>query len=152
MANVCHFEKWKMAGFYPTKLFKAHLAESRWKSEISTIKEQQSKATHILYSANFGRTITDSVFAHESSTYPPSLTTRGKMHHGNKSEILDCIVPKELPRQRPVTTAAVLDGAVLIQMIRPRNSSTFGDYFKQQLVPYTVVFALAHARLAHVLR
>ena len=85
--------------------------------------------------ANSGRNIPDSVFAHESSIHPPSLITKGKMYHGDKSGILDCFIPKELPSQRPTTTTAVLDGAVLIQMIRPINSLTFGDYFNQQFVP-----------------
>ena len=58
------------------------------------------------------------------------------MHHGEKSEILECVVPKELENQRPATTAAVLDGAVLVQMIRPRNSGTFGEHFFKELLPY----------------
>ena len=45
------------------------------------------------------------------------------MHHGDKSEILDCIVPKNVT-VRPLTTAAVLDVAVLVQMLRPRNAVT----------------------------
>ena len=57
------------------------------------------------------------------------------MHHGEKSEILDCVVPKNLENVRPVTTAAVLDGAVLIQMLRPRNVVTLGDYYMKELVP-----------------
>eukprot|EP00745_Piridium_sociabile_P029607 TRINITY_DN48831_c1_g1_i4.p3 TRINITY_DN48831_c1_g1~~TRINITY_DN48831_c1_g1_i4.p3 ORF type:complete len:129 (-),score=27.86 TRINITY_DN48831_c1_g1_i4:850-1236(-) len=58
------------------------------------------------------------------------------MHHGNKSEILDCIVPTDLDNRRPVTTAGVLDGAVLIQMLRPRSAVTIGDYFTEEFVPY----------------
>ena len=58
------------------------------------------------------------------------------MHHGEKSEILDCLVPKNLENVRPVTTAAVLDSAVLIQMLHPRNAVTLGDYFMKELVPY----------------
>ena len=46
--------------------------------------------------------------------------------------------PKDLENVtvRPVTTAAVLDGAVLIQMLCPRNAVTFGDYFVKEFVPY----------------
>ena len=35
-----------------------------------------------------------------------------------------------------MTTAAVLDGAVLLQMLRPRNARTIGDYFIEEFVPY----------------
>ena len=118
------------------KLFKTCLSEPRRKSDAAIIKDQHSKSTLILLAANSGRTISESLFTHESSTLPPSLTGKGKMHHGEKSEILECIVPNELDNQRPATTAAVLDGAVLVQMIRPRNSGTFGDYFLKEFVPY----------------
>ena len=65
-----------------------------------------------------------------------SITSKGKMHHGEKSEILDCIVPKDLEQDKPITTAAVLDGAVIVQMLRPRNSVTFGDCITNELWPY----------------
>ena len=118
------------------KLFKTSLSGQRQKSDASVIKDQHSKSKLILLAANSGRKITQSVFTHENSTLPPSLTAKGHMHHGEKSEILDCIVPKELDNQRPATTAAVLDGAVLVQMIRPRNVGTFEEYFRKELLPY----------------
>ena len=118
------------------KLFKTKLAEPRRKSDIALIKDQHNKGTHIMLAAKSGRTITESLFAHESSTFPPSLTGKGKMHKGDKSEILQCIVPKDLESVRPETTAAVLDGAVLIQMLRPRNAVTLGEYYMEEFVPY----------------
>ena len=72
------------------------------------------------------------------STYPPSLTRKGSLHHGNKSEILDCIVPADLDNQRPVTTPAVLDGAVLIQMLRPGSAVTIRDYYTDVFAPYNL--------------
>ena len=69
------------------------------------------------------------------------------MYHGEKSEILECITPNELPIQRPVTTAAVLDGAVIVQMIRPRNSVTFGEYFTEQFVPYIMTWFESNERV-----
>lgn len=118
------------------KLFKASLCQPRRKAEVKVIKDQQAKMTQVLLAAHSGRNISESVFSHESSVYPPSLTRKGCMHHGVKSEILDCIVPVDLSNCRPVTTAAVLDGAVLVQMLRPRNVLTIGDYFKDVFVPY----------------
>ena len=99
------------------------------------IKDQHNKGTQILLAANSNRTITESLFSYESSTFPPSLTEKGKMHHEEKSEILDCLVPKKLENVRPVTTAAVLDGAVHIQMLRPRNAVTLCDYSMKELFP-----------------
>ena len=62
------------------------------------------------------------------------------MYHGNKSEILAMIVPSDLENRRPVTTAAVLDGAVLVQMVRPRSAKTIGDYFTEEFAPFTLTW------------
>ena len=118
------------------KLFKASLAQPEKKSEIAVMKDQQAKVTKLLLAVHFGRNINEGVFAHGSSPYPPSLTRKGQMHHGTKSEILDCIVPKDLDNNRPVTTVAVLDGAVLVQMLRPRSAVTIGQYFREVFAPY----------------
>ena len=80
------------------------------------MKDQHNKGTHILFAANSGRTITESVFSHESSTSPPSLTIKEKCTTEIKLKFWIVLFPKDLENVtvRPVTTAAVLDGAVLI--------------------------------------
>ena len=80
------------------------LSEPPRKSKVSVIKNQQAKTTEILLAANSGCIINDYVFSYERSTFPLSLTRKGSLHHGNKSEILDCIVLADLDNQRPVTT------------------------------------------------
>ena len=118
------------------KLFKASFSQPRQKSEVAVVKDQQAKVTQLLLAVHSGRAINESVFSHESSPHPPSLTRKGQMHHGTKSEILDCIVPKNLDNHRPVTTAAVLDGAVLVHMLRPGSAVTIGHYFTDVFAPY----------------
>ena len=54
------------------------------KTNKAAIKEEKDKSTHILLAANSGREIKSSLFAHESSSFPSSLTSKGKMHHGEK--------------------------------------------------------------------
>ena len=75
-----------------------------------------------MLAANSGQIINDHVVSQESSTLPPSLTLKGSIHPGNKDEIMDSIVPADLAHT--VTTAAVLDGAVLILISRPKSAMT----------------------------
>ena len=75
--------------------------EPRRKSDSANIKDQHSKATHILNAPNSGPTIPDLVFAHESSIHPPSLTTKDKMYHGDKSGILDFSFQKNFQAKGP---------------------------------------------------
>ena len=89
-----------------------------------------------MLAANSGRILNDYVFSHESYTLSPSPTRKGSLHHGNKSEILDYIVPADLDNLRPVTTFAVLDCAVLVQMLRPGSSVAIRGYFTDVFVPH----------------
>ena len=50
-----------------------------------------------------------------------------------KNKILDCIILAELDNQTPVTTTAVLNGAVFIQMVRSGSGVTIREYFTDVL-------------------
>ncbi|KAL7395746.1 hypothetical protein ABVT39_022389 [Epinephelus coioides] len=119
-----------------TRLKKAPLSQQCNKSEVVVVKNQQAKVTQLLLAVHSGRKIDERVFSHESSPHPPSLTRKGKMYHGNKSEILDCIVPRDFDNHRPVTTPDVLDVAVLVQMLHPGSAVTIGQYFTDVFAPY----------------
>lgn len=118
------------------KLFKTALSQPRQKSVVAVMKDHQSKVTQILLAAHSGRKMDSTVFSHETSEHPPSLTKNGNLHHGTKSEILDCILPADLDNRKAETTAAVLDGAVLVRMLRPTNSVTIADYIANVFQPY----------------
>ena len=72
------------------KLFKASFGQPRKKSEVAVVKDQQAKVTQLLMAVHSGRKINEGVFSHESSLHPLSFTRKENMHHGTKSEILDC--------------------------------------------------------------
>ena len=49
------------------------------------------------------------------------LTLKGSRRHGNKDEILDCIVPANI--------ACMFDGAVLISIFRPESAMTIPNMY-----------------------
>lgn len=51
------------------------------------------------------------------------------MQHDDKSEIIGYIVPNDFDNQRPETTAVILYRAVLVQIIRPKNSEAIGESY-----------------------
>ena len=83
------------------KLFKSHLVSRVASLTVLTSKTSIARRHIILMAANSGRTIPDSVFAHESSIHPPSLTTKEKMYHGDKSGILDFSFQKNFQAKGP---------------------------------------------------
>ena len=92
----------------------------------------------LLLAANSGRKIDKDVFAHESSANPPSLCRKGQMFHGTKADILPLLEAESPsgPSSRPATDAAVLDGPAIVQLIKPGNSVTIGEYIHAKLLPY----------------
>ena len=77
-------------------------------------------------------------FRHENQPYPPSLSQGGSLRSGNKSDLLECFAP--LYSVHDITDMTVdcciLDGAVVVQMVRPQSGSTFREYKQKCFLPY----------------
>ena len=61
-------------------------------------------------------------FCHETLKYPAALSKCGQMRSGNKTDLINCIekVPNASPTvQVPKVSAAVLEGSVLVNLIKP---------------------------------
>ena len=118
------------------------------KAVMSDLKSQQGKVVDIITAHQAGRPIEELVLSHESSPYPPSLTRKGLMHQGTKSDILDCIAPVEVrTRVRPNTTVAILEGSVLVRQLRPGVSVYIRDYVDQVFGPHILTWMATHQRV-----
>lgn len=61
----------------------------------------------------------------------------GKLSLGNKSDFLTYLEEVSAAKsESPVATSVVLDGAAIIQMLKPAASKTFDDYARQIFIPY----------------
>ena len=98
-------------------------------TDMSAVKRDRTQFVQMLLSAQAGREIDEKVFANESSDHPPSLTRRGEMYFGDKSELLNCL-ESDIPHgsDAPVTDGVVLDGFVVLRLITPTTGSTFQEY------------------------
>jgi len=81
----------------------------------------------------------DDFFKYENQREPPSLSNRGKLRSGTKSDILGCLPAMSGPGRTPAAreaTLVVLDMAAVVHIIKPQRASAFGEYTKMQLLPY----------------
>ena len=81
----------------------------------------------------------DEFFKHENQREPPSLSDRGKLRQGTKSDIIGCLPGMPAPGHSPLVrnaTVVVLDMAAVIHIIKPQRASIFGEYTHMQLMPY----------------
>ena len=78
-------------------------------------------------------------FKYENQREPPSLSDRGKLRSGTKSDILGCLPGMPGPGRTLAAREAsvvVLDMAAVVHIIKPQRASVFGEYTKMQLLPY----------------
>ena len=81
----------------------------------------------------------DAFFKHENQRGPPSLSDRGKLRQGTKSDIIDCLPGMPAPGRSDAvkaSTVVILDMAAVIHIIKPQRASIFGEYTEMQLLPY----------------
>ena len=81
----------------------------------------------------------DKFFRHENQAYPPSLSQHGKLRLGAKADLLpyleSCVEQNEsLPPSHPYVV--FLDGAAVVNFLKPRVSGTFDDYACSVFLPY----------------
>ena len=79
----------------------------------------------------------DEFFRHDIQAYPPSLLQFGQLRLGSNSDLL---VPLEKiitsQTECPEIEALILDGAVIVNMLKPRFCKSFEDYAKNVFLPY----------------
>jgi len=79
----------------------------------------------------------DDFFCYENQAYPPSLSQSGSLFAGTKSDLLQCLpIDTSNDATDMACTATILDGAVIVQMLKPDNALTFSDYRAKVFVPY----------------
>ena len=73
-------------------------------------------------------------FSHENQSYPPSLSNHGALRSGTKSELLVCVyelVPHHDTVKPHEAHMVILDGAAVVNMIKPQTPVSFDGYFTQ---------------------
>ena len=80
------------------------------------------------------------LFAHETQSFPPSISDFGKLHlPRSKSDLLKCLVDDNDENEPPSTyDCKVLDGAVIVHSLPTTNATTFDEYASKVFIPYLV--------------
>ena len=153
-------------------LFSKPPVKTKTKSEekIKSLKHDRILFSLLYISCQMRGRNLEEFFRYEKQASAPSLSNRGNMYTGTKSDIVSCLTksacghrpavlhPEELdPEQDTVfevpvpstlhtehnthinashVDATLLDGAAIVNMIRPNGDCTFGKYAETQFVKY----------------
>ena len=117
--------------------------------QLSSLKNDCSLFSRLYIASQTQNGDLDEFFSHENQACPPVLSNNGSIRDGNKSELLHCLeelVPVEESLPSPRIEVLILDGAAIVNMLKPVNSKTFQDYANNVFVPYI------NSQLQHVSR
>ena len=76
------------------------------------------------------------VFSHENHRCPPLLSDTEALRFGSKSNLPILEKLAQPTAEYPKPTVAVIDGAAIVQMLKPGISRTFLEYSEQTFIPY----------------
>ena len=60
----------------------------------------------------------------------------GELRSCTKSDLVDCLPKPAIPEEVPDFNAIVLDGAAVVNMVRPIAGHTFEAYAADKFIPY----------------
>ena len=123
--------------------------KSRAKHQLLSLKGDCSLFSSLYISCQTRDGDLDDFFSHENQACPPSLSNMGKLRLGTKSHIINCLeklVPTtdddfmldvQTPStDKPTVDAVILDGAAIVNMLKPGTACTFSDYASEIFLPH----------------
>jgi hypothetical protein len=112
-------------------------AVSKAKSKITAARNDSSLFSRLYIACQIRASDLDEFFSHENQPYPPALSDGGDLHFGSKADLLTClksIHPASVTA--PDIDAIILDGSVVVNMLKPGKETTFGEYIANVFMPY----------------
>jgi len=76
-------------------------------------------------------------FQHENQACPPALSFLGKLRQGSKSDLMQCLEKSiEVTCDTPNFDVIIIDGAAMVNILKPIAITTFEDYALKVFIPY----------------
>lgn len=112
--------------------------KARSQQQISSLKNDCSLFSRLYVASQIRDGDLDNFFQYENQAWPPSLSEIGQLRKGNKSDLVKCLVDliSSTNSCNPKAQVIILDGAALVNMLRPGQAKTFSDYAEQVFIPY----------------
>ena len=111
---------------------------SNVRKDVIMLKNEASLFSRLYISCQNRDSDLNQFFKHENQSFPPSLSSYGQLRQGKKSDLLGCLESCTLSNStsKPSTDVSIIDGPVLVNILKPTSCKTFGDYASNVFVPY----------------
>ena len=98
---------------------------SKGKQQITSMKNDMKLFSRLYISCQTRDGNLENIFQHENQACPPDNDLTACLKHF-----------VEAHSEVPVTTSVVLDGAAIVQMLKPSTAKTFDDHAHEIFIPY----------------
>ena len=111
---------------------------SKHKSQIKNLKDDITLFSRLYIACQCRDGNLEEFFAHENHSYPSSISVFGDHRFGKKLDLLQCIteINDQSVLVAPDVDVIILDVAAIVNMMRPVDYKTFGDYSLSVFQPY----------------
>ena len=110
---------------------------SKGKQQLASLRNDVVLFSRLYISCQTRDGNLEEYFRHENQACPPALSDGESLHLGTKSDLLKCFEGfSSAQSEVPDTTCLVLDGAVIVQMLKPAVAKNFDDYAQDVFIPY----------------
>jgi hypothetical protein len=110
---------------------------SKLKSKITASRNDATLCARLYIACQIRNSDLDEFFRHENQVFPPSLSDSGNIHFGCKSDLLSCLDSLcPTVATAPCIDALIIDGAVVVNILKPGSAITFDDYANKVIIPY----------------
>jgi hypothetical protein len=113
--------------------------KTRKQLQLSSLKNDCSLFSRLYIASQIRNGDLDEFFKHENQAFPPALSQMGIIRTGKKSDLLGCLEglsPSTENVSHPTVQVNILDGAAIVNMLRPGTAKTFQDYANGVFLPY----------------
>ena len=119
------------------KVFKAPTTKSvnKQKQQLTSLKNNAELFSWLYISCQMRDGDLEEFFCHENKACPPSLSDAGRLSQDTKSNLACLEEISEARTGAPSTTAVVLDGAAIVQILNPAACKNFSEYAYEIFIP-----------------
>ena len=120
--------------------------KSKSSLQVSSLKSDCSLFSRLYIACQARDGNLQDFFRHENQACPPSLSQLGKLRQGTKADLMECLESyTDVKHDAPDTDVTILDGAVVVNFLKPVGAKSFDDYALKTFLPY-IERQLQHAK------
>ena len=122
---------------FPTFNVLSKKVVSKDKAKVGVLKQDLALFSRLYISCQTRDGKLEEFFKFENQPWPPPLSETGQLRGGQKADLIKCLPNSSNQCTiQPTIDAAILDGAVIVQMLKPGTAQTFEHYFNYVFAPY----------------